>query len=297
VHLVVDRARLNIPDAVVMSEGSRILFAIPWGERVILGTTDTDYDGPTDSPTCEESDLRYVLDVANANFPSVKLTREDVISTWAGLRPLIGGGENERGKPSDISRAHQIRMTQPGWIDVAGGKLTTYRLMGEQTVDQVVDFTGVDAKPCETATTPLLEKGTSRIFCPGGAELGDAGKQNILDVPLSGILPPPVCRDAVEHFVRNEWAGCLNDVMIRRTSWRYYHRDHLAVAQQVARWMAEVLGWDERRMEEQLAAYRSQEPAGCISSIRRVGDDHANALGDGGGGGGFGIVRGGLGAE
>src|SRR5439155_19519409 len=65
VHLVIDRDRLSIPDAVVMSEGSRILFAIPWGERVILGTTDTDYNGPTDSPRCEESDLRYVLEVAN----------------------------------------------------------------------------------------------------------------------------------------------------------------------------------------------------------------------------------------
>ncbi|MGB7157003.1 MAG: glycerol-3-phosphate dehydrogenase/oxidase, partial [Tepidisphaeraceae bacterium] len=156
VHLVVDRARLNIPDAVVMAEGSRILFAIPWGERVILGTTDTDYDGPVDSPICDETDVRYVLRVVNDSFPRAKLEPNDVISSWAGLRPLIAGGSNGKGKPSDISRRHQIRMTQPGWIDVAGGKLTTYRLMAEQTVDEVVDYTKRPAARCTTDVTPLL---------------------------------------------------------------------------------------------------------------------------------------------
>jgi glycerol-3-phosphate dehydrogenase len=236
VHLVIDRARLNVPDAIVMAEGSRILFAIPWGERVILGTTDTDYSGPTDSPTCEPADLRYILDVTNYTFPSARITEADVISTWAGLRPLIGGGSNARGKPSDISRAHQIRIPQPGWIDVAGGKLTTYRLMAEQTVDRIVEHTNSPAQPCQTAQVPLLP--------------------NEPQPPrFSGILPPSVSREAVEHFCRNEWAVGLSDVMIRRTSWRYYHRDHAAIAQRVATWMAELLGWDGERVDRELAAY------------------------------------------
>src|SRR5881398_146256 len=82
-----------------------------------------------------------------------KLSTLDVISTWAGLRPLIADSHN---KPSDISRRHQITMTEPGWFDVAGGKLTTYRLMAEQTLDRVIDFTDIEAKPCATAGTPLL---------------------------------------------------------------------------------------------------------------------------------------------
>lgn len=235
VHLVIDRGRLNVPDAVVMSEGSRILFAIPWGQRVILGTTDTDYDGPTDTPTCDDSDIRYILDIANYNFPSIRLTPDDVISTWAGLRPLIGGGSNERGKPSDISRAHQIRMRDSGWIDVAGGKLTTYRLMAEQTVDRIVEHTKIDAKRCETARQPLLASPT-----------------------FSGILPPAVTRDAVEHFVRSEWAVHLHDVMIRRTSWRYYHRDHETIAQVVTSWMGDLLDWDASRRESELSNYCQQ---------------------------------------
>ena len=245
VHLVIDRTRLNIPDAITMTQGSRVLFAIPWGERVILGTTDTDYSGPLDNPSCEPEDVRYILDVTNHNFPSANITAADVISTWAGLRPLIGGSSNQQGKPSDISRAHQIRMPQPGWIDVAGGKLTTYRLMAEQTIDAVVEFTKTSSKPPSTAETPLLPDEPQPRF--------------------SGILPPPVSREAVEHYCRNEWAVHLYDVMVRRTSWRYYHRDHFVLADQVARWMAEFLSWDDDRVRREVAEYRQvvDESSNC----------------------------------
>jgi glycerol-3-phosphate dehydrogenase len=232
VHLVIDRPRLDVPDAVVMTEGSRILFIIPWGERIILGTTDTDYAGPTDSPTTDQTDIDYILRITNYTFPSAKISNEDVISTWSGLRPLLA---DPRGKPSDISRAHEIRMPQPGWIDVAGGKLTTYRLMAQQAVDRVVDFLKISAKFCETATTPLLPNDPQPAF--------------------SGILPPPVSQAAVEHYCRNEWARHLYDVMIRRTSWRYYHRDHIGIARDVAEWMAAALDWDEQRKQDEINSY------------------------------------------
>ncbi len=233
VHLVIDRSRLHVDDAIVMTEGSRILFVIPWGERIILGTTDTDYDGNLDNPTADASDIDYILDVTNQSFPSARITTDDVISTWAGLRPLIA---DPNGKPSDISRAHEIRMTEPGWIDVAGGKLTTYRLMAEQTVDRAITFAKLSARKCETDIAPLL------------------------DAPpkYSGITPPPVSRDAVQHFIEHEWALHLADVMIRRTSWRYYHRDHLQIAQQVARWMKEILGWDDETFRDELDTYSRQ---------------------------------------
>ena len=241
VHLVVDRQRLNLPDAVVMTEGSRVLFAIPWGERVILGTTDTDYTGPLDSPSCEPADIEYILRITNYNFPSAQLTDDDVISTFAGLRPLIA---DPNGKPSDISRRHEILMPHPGWFDVAGGKLTTYRLMAEQTIDRVIDFAKLKAAKCATDTTELLSESERRF---------------------SGIVPPAVTREPVEHFCRNEWAVHLSDIMIRRTSWRYYYRDHLPVAQQVAAWMRELLDWSDDRMNEELSAY---EDDGCVTPLR-----------------------------
>jgi glycerol-3-phosphate dehydrogenase len=232
VHLVVDRSRFPVRDAVVMAEGSRILFAIPWGERTILGTTDTDYQGPLDSPDTDPADVRYILDVTNQNFPIANVTVDDVISTWSGLRPLIA---DPHGKPSDISRKHQIKMTEPGWIDVAGGKLTTYRLMAEQTVDKLVTWAKLPARDCTTTEVALLPEKEPRF---------------------SGILPTAVSREAVEHYCRNEWAVNLDDVMIRRTSWRYYHRDQMEIAERVAGWMGEIAGWDDRVREEQLQRYR-----------------------------------------
>jgi glycerol-3-phosphate dehydrogenase len=231
VHLVIERPRLPINDAVVMPDGQRILFAIPWGERVILGTTDTDYSGDRDHPTCDPEDVRYILGVTNRTFPHAALESTDIISTWAGLRPLIDG---KRGAPSDISRHHQIQMTEPGWFDVAGGKLTTYRLMAEQTIDQIMRHLKLDTVPCGTATEPLTAS------------------------PFSGIIPPAVSRNAVENACRNEWAIHLDDVMIRRTNWRQYHREHLQIAVQVAGWMSELLGWTDEEREKELRSYRER---------------------------------------
>jgi glycerol-3-phosphate dehydrogenase len=245
VHLVIDRERLPVPDAVVMTEGKRILFAIPWGERLILGTTDTDYAGPIDSPTCDAEDIGYILDIVNASFPNAVIGAADVISTWVGLRPLIA---NPNGSPSDISRRHEILMTEPGWFDVTGGKLTTYRLMAEQAVDEAAAYLKKEPMPCQTATEPLL---------PDEAE-----------PQYSGILPPPVSREAVEHYCRHEWAIHLDDVMVRRTSWRYYHRDHMRIAGQVAQWMSELLGWDAATTDREMSNYHAANGAAAACNPR-----------------------------
>ncbi len=238
VHLVVDRSRLPVPETVVMTEGKRILFAIPWGERTILGTTDTDYSGPLDDLHASPADIAYVLEVTKRFFPEAELGEADVISSWAGLRPLIA---NPNGGPSDISRSHQIRNPEPGWWDVAGGKLTTYRLMAEQTIDRIVKvlkaskaLQGQLAR-CRTAQQPLL--------APAETE------------GVSGILPPECNRRVVEHYVSNEWAMHLDDVMLRRTSWHYYLINASQVAERVADWMGELLGWPVETRAAELARY------------------------------------------
>jgi glycerol-3-phosphate dehydrogenase len=232
IHLLIDRERLPVPEAVMVTEGKRTLFVIPWGRRNLLGSTDTDYNGPLDDVRTEAADVQYVLDVINGYFPEAKLTPGDVLSTYAGLRPLIDTG---RGGPSDISRAHQILMPKPGWFDVAGGKLTTYRLIAEQTVDRLFKFLGRKSPPCRTAEEPLIKD----------SELKGE----------SGILPPPVSRELVEHYCTREWAVHLDDVMIRRTNWHYYLDDPLQTAQQVAAWMAEICAWDAAKQGAELARY------------------------------------------
>ncbi|MFN7137975.1 MAG: glycerol-3-phosphate dehydrogenase/oxidase [Limisphaerales bacterium] len=233
IHIVVERSKVPVPDAVVMTEGKRILFAIPWGERTILGTTDTDYKGFLEKVQADAEDLAYVIKITNEHFPSAKLTVNDVISSWAGLRPLIA---DPNGKPSDISRSHEITNPEPQWWDVAGGKLTTYRLMAEQAVDQIASKLNLKTTPCRTAKEPLLPRAETE--------------------GLSSITPPEFCKSAVQHFCQNEWAVHLDDVMVRRSSWHYYHRDAAKRAEQVAEWMQEFLGWKDEEMDAELLRYK-----------------------------------------
>ena len=234
IHLVVDRGRLPVTDAMVMTEGKRILFLIPWGERVIIGTTDTDYRGPIEAVRSEPEDIRYLLRIVGEFFPAAGLSERDIISTWAGLRPLLA---DPGGKPSDISRAHEIKSPEPFWWDVAGGKLTTYRLMAEQTVDRIAKKLGGRFAPCRTAEEPLLPLAET------------AG--------VSGIRPPEFNRRVVEHFCANEWAIHLDDVMVRRANWYHYHHDADQKAEQVAEWMGESFGWLREEREAELNRYRA----------------------------------------
>lgn len=255
IHLVVARDRVPVPETVVMTEGKRILFAIPWGERTILGTTDTDYQGSIEDVRSGPEDIDYVLGVTNTFFPEARLQPADVISAWAGLRPLVA---DPNGKPSDVSRSHEIRSPEPRWWDVAGGKLTTYRLMAEQTVDQVAKALRAEGRlrgelrPCRTAEEPLL---------PAEETEG-----------VSGIVPPECHRGAVEHYCAREWALHLDDVMVRRSGWHYYHADAFRKAEQVARWMADILGWTDPTRVAELDLYRSRtglpSPATASSRIK-----------------------------
>jgi glycerol-3-phosphate dehydrogenase len=240
VHLVVDRARLAVPETVVMTDAKRILFAIPWGERTILGTTDTDYSGNLDEIEADQGDIANILSVVHTFFPAIRLTSADVISTWAGVRPLLA---DPNGNPSDISRSHEIRRPQPGWWDVAGGKLTTYRLMAEQTIDAIVkEFRSSNGgtstiERCRTAVEPLLRNEPTTF---------------------SSLVPPALDSAAVRHYCAKEWAIHLDDVMVRRTGWHYYFADAHEKAEQVADWMTESLGWSDSERATELGRYRQR---------------------------------------
>ena len=233
VHLVIDRTRLSTPSAVVLTEKDRILFLIPWGDRTILGTTDTIYSGDLDHPTCDASDLKYILNQINKYFPSIKLQSTDVLSSWAGLRPLIA---DSHGNPSDISRKHEITMPQAGWWDVTGGKLTTYRLIAEQTIDSFVKKMKISTPDCSTAKIPLI-----------------SGRPK--ETTYSGCYPPKVTREIVEYYVTNEWVSHLDDLMCRRTSWCHYLKDPLNIAKSVASWMSELMNWSEEKKEKEILRY------------------------------------------
>ena len=237
VHVVVDADRLPVTNAVVVAQGTRILFVIPYGKRLILGTTDTDYHGDPSAVQTDPADVQYILDQVNAAFPDARLRTVDVLADWAGLRPLISDKAAQAGKPSDISRKHVVRLSGDDWMDVAGGKLTTYRHIAQDAMNKLVRRLGIDARPSGTADEPLVS--------PQDAE------------GISGLLPMAPSASLVEHFCRNEWAEHLDDVMIRRTSWRYYQDQPDALAEDVAAWMARAKQWDAQRTAEELGRYRA----------------------------------------
>jgi glycerol-3-phosphate dehydrogenase len=230
--LVFDAKRISNRDAVVITEGSRVLFVLPWGERTIVGTTDTDYQGRPEDVRTTAADVDYLLKTLNRFFPGARLTEADIISSYSGLRPLIA---DPHGKPSDISRSHQILNPSKGWWDVAGGKLTTYRLMAEQTVDRIAQFLGETFKECRTAEMDLLPR----------EEIEG----------ISQITPPAVSRELVDHFCRNEFATHLDDIMMRRSSWHYYEYNAAGAARQVADWAGEILGWNDSKKEQEYSRY------------------------------------------
>ena len=128
-----------------------------------------------------------------------------------------------------------IREVGENWLEIGGGKLTTYRLIAQQAVDRIMPALRGRRIVCRTADEPLIP----RVQTDG----------------ISSIIPPPVTRQAVEHYCRNEWAWRLEDVMLRRSSWHHYVDNPAEVAQQVASWMAEIFAWDQATVVRELDAF------------------------------------------
>ncbi|RAL20819.1 glycerol-3-phosphate dehydrogenase/oxidase [Thermoflavimicrobium daqui] len=166
VHLVVDKDRFPLKQAVYFdAPDGRMLFAIPRDQKVYMGTTDTDFHEDLKHPRMTKDDMDYILKAVNDMFPTVQLKREDIESSWAGVRPLI----HEEGKsPSEISRKDEIFYSPSGLITIAGGKLTGYRKMAERTVDLVVkELTQEEGRTFNSCQT-------DRIVISGGDVGGSA---------------------------------------------------------------------------------------------------------------------------
>jgi glycerol-3-phosphate dehydrogenase len=146
VHVVVIRERVGNTRAVVMHSprDRRLLFAIPWGAHSIIGTTDTDFSGEPDEAAPDAADVEYLLETANWFFPAARLSQADVVSSYAGLRPLVASDDVKN--PSAVSREEEIFESPSGLITLAGGKLTTYRWVAEEVVRLVTKQLGANSK-------------------------------------------------------------------------------------------------------------------------------------------------------
>lgn len=161
VHLVFHRSRVPLDQAVVMAAEKRIVFLIPRKEMIIVGTTDTDYTGDIAKPVAEKEDVDYLLNITKKYFPHLNLTAKDIVSTYAGVRPLIDDGAETESK---TSREHEIWSYPEGVTVVAGGKYTTYRKMAEDIVASVLNHFDLEQRQkwlhsdTTQALNPLIEK-------------------------------------------------------------------------------------------------------------------------------------------
>jgi len=276
IHLLIPKAQLHSQHAIIFSvpRDGRHIFLIPWSDFTLIGTTDTDHQGDLDNPAATFEDVEYLLEAVQHTFPGAQIEHDDIISTFAGLRPLVSAP----GSPSALSREHVIMETQSGLITIAGGKLTTHRLMGEQLTDRIqkrlAEEFGIHAQS-ECRTKEPLEGAqiehvrVSGVDEPVGRHLVDAYGDDATWVlayaeenPSLGerIMPenPYLMAEAL-YAVQHEMALTLRDVLMRRIHVIYETRDGgLGRARTVAELMAPRLGWDGVEAERQVADYAAQ---------------------------------------
>jgi glycerol-3-phosphate dehydrogenase len=285
VHLVFDAARVpHGGRALVLRtpQDNRLYFVLPAGARTIVGTTDTDF-APAATPErpvqvgdpirARGADVDYLLEAARHAFPALGLGPDDVVSTFAGLRPLLAGNAHS---PSETSREHEIARTPDGIVVVAGGKLTTLRRMAEEATDVAIEAlrgTGLERpfKRCETRTRPLPGGGPQPAAegaraADVAAHLGAAyGARVDLVAELAGTSPlleqrivatlPYVWAEVV-HAVRHEEARDLADVLVRRVPiFRDDADQGMGIADQAAVLVGAELGWSDARRAGAVAAY------------------------------------------
>jgi len=279
VHLVFSRAVLPVHDWLVLTyDEGRIVFVMPHERYVVVGTTDTDYNGDAAAVTTDETDLRYLLAVLAESLPGIKLGKSDVLSSFVGLRSLVLNGEGSRA-PSSVSREEVILESTSGLVTVAGGKLTTHREIAEKVVDKLAKELGHPASPCSTQRTPLpgarLSEASqadaeilAKVARPAREMLTSRyGTRAILPGRVAAEEPAlasrlvsnlPILGAEVVHAVRNEMVTTLADFMVRRTSaiWRWPSEAEVA-APAVARLMARELKWDAARIDREMAEFRS----------------------------------------
>ncbi|MBM3660361.1 MAG: glycerol-3-phosphate dehydrogenase/oxidase, partial [Actinobacteria bacterium] len=272
VHITVpwDRVRNEIAMFVPVPFDGRAVFVIPWGDVTYIGTTDDDYDGDVDDPQCTADDVDYLLRAVNSALVD-PLTPDDVIATWAGLRPLLATAPSE--KTADLSRRHGIRVSGAGVVTITGGKLTTYRAMARDTIDQVDQVLDGQHRSCRTKKLPLTGARGYRAPAPDapaldrhlagryGTEATAVRRLIAADPTLGEPLVPglPYVRAEAVYAVREEMAQTLGDVLDRRTRCRILDRAATAAAaESVGRLLAPEWGWDDATSAAAVAAYRAE---------------------------------------
>lgn len=262
VHLVLDQSFLESDYAIMIpkTDDGRVLFAVPWHNKVVVGTTDTLREKPELEPQALESEVNFILNTAG-RYLTKKPTRKDVLSIFAGLRPLAaprGEGKNTK----EISRSHKIITSDSGLITITGGKWTTFRKMAEDTVDECIKISSLANHKCKTKHLKIHgyrpKPDLANHLYVYGSDIESITALEAESPVLAEKIHPshPYKASEVAWAVRKEMARTVEDVLARRVRILFLNADlSIQMAPKVAQIMAQELGKDQSWIDEQVAAY------------------------------------------
>lgn len=296
VHIVVARDRITSETGLILRTEKSVLFVIPWGTHWIVGTTDTEWTLDLAHPAATRADIDYILEHINSVL-KVPLTHDDIQGVYAGLRPLLGGEDEDT---SQLSREHAVARPQPGLISIAGGKYTTYRVMAEDAVDAASEDISGDVPDSVTEFIPLvgaegypaLVNQVDRLArhqdLPAwrithlleryGSLVGELFALAEADPSLFEPLPGAEGYLKVEmlYGATHEGALHLDDLLTRRTRISIETPSRgVESARPTAEIVASALGWDEARIDSEVAAYEARVQAE-LDSQKELADSEAN---------------------
>ncbi|OFQ56661.1 glycerol-3-phosphate dehydrogenase/oxidase [Corynebacterium sp. HMSC074H12] len=284
VHIVVPKDALDADAALCFVTEKSVLFVIPWGEYWIIGTTDTDWEKglslPDPAPT--KADIDYILDEVNQRVRD-KITRDDIVGVYSGLRPLLSGKSDST---TNLSRNHAVARVAPGMVSVAGGKYTTYRVIGKDAVDLAAKELGTKVAESVTERTPILGADGYHALAnqvPALARRYNLSEDRIEHLlgrygSLIGEVLAPAADDAtllepvpgaesyiwaeVRYAVTHEGALHIDDIVSRRLRVAIEFADRgVAAAQPIAEFVAPLLGWDQTDIEREVSHFTKHTEA------------------------------------
>lgn len=261
VHIVLDRSFLQSDSAIMIPETSdgRVLFAIPWYDAVVVGTTDTPVDSLSLEPVALDVEIDFILNTAG-NYLVKKPLRKDILCIFAGLRPLAADPENPD-STKEVSRRHKISVSPSGLLSIVGGKWTTYRRMAEETIDEAIKKGLLEKRKCVTANLKLTDLTGSpvddrlNVYGEGAAEIRKMIADDIqVGKPLDQRLPYTTAE--ILWICRNEMPFTIEDVLARRTRALFLNVSaSISIAPVIARLMAGELGHDILWQKEQVQSF------------------------------------------
>ena len=288
-HIVVPGDAISAEGGIIIKTSVSVLFIIPWFGKWIVGTTDTDYDEDPTQPVASDADIDYILDQANRVLKP-RLKRSDVIGVFAGLRPLISSSPDS--PTTKLSREHIVDRPTPGFVSIAGGKYTTYRVMAEDAVDIACAELRRITPDSETERLPLIgadgyqalrhqipsiakdygisEETALHLIDRYGTlmiEVLDLGRAEKL---LDRIDPAlPYIKAEIKYAVTAEGAMTLSDIIDRRTRIGFESDDHgVGIIDEVAKIAAKELGWSAAKKRKEIEAFQEHVAAERIALPR-----------------------------